>query len=72
MQRNCQALIILRQKHSFQVPFCCSFDDVYGADPNFFHMIMTVTDKIAPYRNKRLKGNTKKWFDREVLEQIEC
>ena len=31
---------------------------------------MTVTDKIAPYRNKRIKGNTQKWFDSEVLEKL--
>ena len=31
---------------------------------------MTVIDKIAPYRNKRIKGNTQKWFDSEVLEKL--
>ena len=31
---------------------------------------MTVTDKIAPYRNKRIKGNTQKWFDSVVLEKL--
>ena len=27
-------------------------------------------DKIAPYRNERLEGNTQKWFDSEVLEKL--
>ena len=31
---------------------------------------MTVIDKIAPFRNKRIKGNTQKWFDSEVLEKL--
>ena len=31
---------------------------------------MTVIDKIAPYRNKRIKGNTQKWFDSKVLEKL--
>ena len=31
---------------------------------------MTVIDKIAPYRNKRMKGNTQKWRDSEVLEKL--
>ena len=31
---------------------------------------MTVTDKIAPYRYKRIKGNTQKWFDSEVLAKL--
>ena len=35
-----------------------SFDDVNFAYSNFFQKIMTVIDKIAPYRNKRIKGNT--------------
>ena len=29
---------------------------------------MTVIDKIAPYRNKRIKGNSQKWLHSEVLE----
>ena len=31
---------------------------------------MTVTDKIAPYKSKRVKGNTQKRFDGEVLEKL--
>ena len=33
---------------------------------NFFQNMMTVTDKIASYRNNRIKQNTKKWFNSEV------
>ena len=31
---------------------------------------MTVIDKIAPYKSKRVKGNTQKWFDGKVLEKL--
>ena len=31
---------------------------------------MTVIDKIAPYKSERVKGNTQKWFDDEVLEKL--
>ena len=31
---------------------------------------MTVIDKIFPFRTKRVKGNTQKWFDGEVLEKV--
>ena len=31
---------------------------------------MTVIDKIAPYKSKRVKGNTQKWSDGEVLEKL--
>ena len=44
--------------------------DVYEAYSNFFQKLMTVIDKIAPYKNKQVKGNTQKWFDGEVLEKL--
>ena len=31
---------------------------------------MSIIDKLAPFKTKRLKGNSKKWFDAEVLESI--
>ena len=44
--------------------------DVNEADSNLFQKLMTAIDKIAPYRSKRAKGNTQKWFDGEVLEKL--
>ena len=46
------------------------FDDVNAAYSDFFQKIMTVIDKIAPFKTKRMKGNTQKWFDDEVLEKL--
>ena len=31
---------------------------------------MIVIDKIAPYRNERIKGNNQKWLDSKVLEKL--
>ena len=31
---------------------------------------MRVIDKLAPIKTKRVKGNSQKWFDGEVLESI--
>ena len=31
---------------------------------------MSVIDKLAPYKTKRVKGNSQEWFDGEVLESI--
>ena len=42
-----------------------SFGDANEAYSNFFQKLMTVIDKIAPYKSKRVKGNTQKWFDDE-------
>ena len=47
-----------------------TFDEVNGAYSHFFQKIMIVIDKIAPYRNKRIKGNSQKWFDSEFLEKM--
>ena len=47
-----------------------SFGDVNEAYSNFFQKLMTVIDKIAPYKSKQVKGNTQKWFDGEVLEKL--
>ena len=44
--------------------------DVDEAYSNFFQKIMAVIDKIAPYKSKRVKGNTQKWFDGKVLEKL--
>ena len=47
-----------------------NFGDVNEAYSNFFQKLMTVIYKIAPYKSKRVKGNTQKWFDGEVLEKL--
>ena len=31
---------------------------------------MRVIDKFAPFKTKRVKGNSQNWFDGEVLESI--
>ena len=31
---------------------------------------MSVIDKVAPFKTKRVKGNSQEWFDGEVLESI--
>ena len=46
------------------------FNDVNEAYSNFFQKIRIVVDSIAPYKTKRVKANTQKWFDGEVLENI--
>ena len=47
-----------------------NFGDVDEAYSNFFQKLMTVIDKIAPYKSERVKENTQKWFDGEVLEKL--
>ena len=46
------------------------FGNVHEAYSDFFQEIMTVIDKITPFKTKRVKGNTQKGFDGEVLEKL--
>ena len=46
------------------------FNDVNEAYSNFFQKIRIVVDSIAPYKTKRVRANIQKWFDGEVLENI--
>ena len=46
------------------------FDDVNATFSYLFQKIMTVIDKIASFKTERVKGNTQKWFDGEVLEKL--
>ena len=38
-----------------------SFGDVNEVYSNFFWKLMIFINKIAPYKSKRVKGNTQKW-----------
>ena len=57
----------LKQKDS---PIYENFGDVNETYSNFFQKFMTVVDKIALYKSKRVKGNIQNWFDGEVLEKL--
>ena len=39
------------------------FNDVNEAYSNFFQKIRIVVDSIAPFKTKRAKADTQKWFD---------
>ena len=47
-----------------------NFGDVNEAYSNSFQKLMTVFDKIPPHKSKRVKGNTQKWLDGEMLEKL--
>ena len=46
------------------------FSDVNEAYKNFIQKLMSVIDKLATFKTKRVKGNSQKWFDGKVLESI--
>ena len=46
------------------------FSDVNIVYSDFFRKIMTIIDKIARFKIKRVKRNTQKWFDGKILEKL--
>ena len=47
-----------------------NFSDVNKAYENFIQKLMSVIDKLAPFKTKQVKGSSQEWFDGEVLESI--
>ena len=51
-------------------PNCELFNDINEAYSNFFQKVRIVVDSIAPCKTKKVKANTQKRFDGQVLENI--
>ena len=47
-----------------------NFSDVNKAYENFIQRLMSIIDKLAPFKTKKVKGNSQEWFDGEVLKSI--
>ena len=44
--------------------------DMNKAYENFIQKLMSVIDKLTPFKTKRGNGNSQEWLDGEVLESI--
>ena len=47
-----------------------NFININQAYSNFIQKLVSVIDEIAPWKTKRVKGNSKEWFDSAVSEGI--
>ena len=47
-----------------------NFSDVNKAFENFIQKLMSFINKLAPFKTTRVKVDSQKWFDGEVLEII--
>ena len=47
-----------------------NFGDVNKAYENFIQKLMSVIDKLVPFKTKRVRGNSQGWFNGKVLESI--
>ena len=46
------------------------YTDINEAYSDFITTITKIIDKIAPIREIRIKNNTAKWIDEEILEGL--
>ena len=53
-----------------EFPNYSNFECVNKAYSNFLTKIMDVIDKIAPFKEIRIKGNSKAWFGSDTMERI--
>ena len=49
-----------------------NFSDVNKAYENFFQKLMSVIDKLAPFKTKRVKSNSQEWFHGERSSRKLC
>ena len=47
-----------------------NFSDMNKAYENFIQKLVSVIDKLAPFKTKRLKGHSQEWLDGKFLESI--
>ena len=69
--KNYSKEIFLGKLREIQFPNYRNFENINEAYQTFFDKIMAVIDKIAPLKEIRVKGNSKPWFDAEVIDRIQ-
>ena len=60
----------LEKLGDLEFPDYSNFNCVSEAYSNFTTKLMDVIDKIAPTKEIRIKGNSKAWFDSDIVERI--
>ena len=69
--KNYSKEIFLGKLREIQFPNFRNYENINEAYQTFFDKIMAVIDKIAPLKEIRVKGNSKPWFDAEVIDRIQ-
>ena len=60
----------LQKLRQLKLPNYKDFNCINEAYLDFTQKLMAIVDKIAPMREIRVKGNTKPWFDEDIIEKI--
>ena len=68
--KNYSKEVLVQKLGKISFPDYNTFECVNTAYQDFISKIMDVIDIIAPLKEIRIKGNSKSWFDSEILERI--
>ena len=68
--KNYSKEVLVQKLGEISFPDYNTFECVNTAYQDFISKIMDVIDIIAPLKEIRIKGNSKSWFDSEILERI--
>jgi len=68
--KNYSKEVLVKKLGKISFPDYNAFECVNTAYQDFISKIMDVIDIIAPLKEIRIKGNSKSWFDCEILERI--
>ena len=61
----------LEELNEINFPDYSKFTDINDAYSDFIGKVSLTIDKIAPMKEIRIRNSSKKWFDEEILEEIE-
>ena len=69
--KNYTQEILLEELRKINLPDYSIFSNVNIAYKDLVEKILSVVDRIAPFKVLRVKNNTQQWFDSEVAEAID-
>ena len=61
---------LIQKLGKIQFPDYASFTNINEAYQDFLTKLVGLIDKLAPFKQVRVKSNSKPWFDGETLESI--
>ena len=68
--KNYTKELLIQKLGEIQFPDYSSFVNINDAYHDFITKLLNIIDKLAPFKQVRVKSNSKPWFDGETLESI--
>ena len=68
--KNYSKEVFLQKLSEIPFPNYTNFECVSAAYEDFVNKLLGVIDMVAPLKEIRIKGNSKSWFDSDILERI--